>query len=171
MTIVWIAIGVVLIAVELHHLAFYALFAALGCFAGAAVASVAPDAVAVQVVTAVLVAAGGIVFARGRVSVAFTQRHAGDQVTGVHGGLVGQEVVTLDLVGGLDGVGHVLLAGERWRAISGSDDPIPARTKVLVTAIRGTTLVVWPTDGSLLPGSQLEAGERPAPDEQEGEQP
>jgi hypothetical protein len=65
----------------------------------------------------------------------------------------------------------VLLAGERWRAISGSDDPIPARTKVLVTAIRGTTLVVWPTDGSLLPGSQLEAGERPAPDEQEGEQP
>ena len=39
MTLAWIAVGVVLIAVELHHLAFYALFASLGCFAGAARAS------------------------------------------------------------------------------------------------------------------------------------
>jgi len=171
LTIVWIAVGVVLIAVELHHLAFYALFAAVGCFAGAAVASVAPDALAAQVVTAVVVAAAGIMFARGRVSAAFTHRHEGDHVPGVHGGLVGQEVLTVDRVGGLDGIGHVLLAGERWRAVSGSDEPIPAGTKVLVTAVQGTTLVVWAVGGHLPPGSQLEAGEPRHPDEREGQQP
>jgi membrane protein implicated in regulation of membrane protease activity len=170
LTIAWIAVGVVLIAVELHHLAFYALFAALGCFAGAAVASVASDALAMQVVTAVVVAAAGIVLVRGRVSAAVTHHYEGDHVRGVHGGLVGQEVLTLDLFGGLEGVGHVLLAGERWRAVSGSDTPIPARTTVLVTAVQGTTLVVWPVGGHL-PGSQLEAGERPRPDKGEGGQP
>ena len=59
MAIAWIAVGVVLLAVELHHFAFYALFAAVGCFAAAVVAVVAPDAIAVQVVVAVVVAAGG----------------------------------------------------------------------------------------------------------------
>ena len=97
MTIAWIAVGVVLIAVELHHMAFYALFAALGCFAAAAVSSVAPGAVAAQVATAVVVAAAGIVLIRGRVSAAFAHRHEGEHVPGVHGGLIGQEVLTLDL--------------------------------------------------------------------------
>ena len=159
MTVAWIAVGVVLIAVELHHMAFYALFAALGCFAAAAVASVAPGAVAAQVATAVVVAAAGIVLVRGRVSAAFAHHHEVERARGVHGGLVGQEVLTLDLVGGLDRVGHVRLAGERWRAISGGDAPIPAGTRVLVTAVQGTTLIVWPLDGSLLPEWQPEAGE------------
>jgi membrane protein implicated in regulation of membrane protease activity len=151
LTIVWIAVGVVLIAVELHHMAFYALFAALGCFAAAAVASVSPDAIAVQVATAVVVAAAGIVLVRGRVSRAFAHHYDVEHVPGVHGGLIGQEVLTLDVVGGHDQVGHVQLAGERWRAVSGSDVPIPAGTTVLVTAVRGTTLTVWPVDGQLPP--------------------
>jgi membrane protein implicated in regulation of membrane protease activity len=175
LTIVWIAVGVVLIAVELHHLAFYALFAAVGCFAGAAVASVAPDALPAQVVTAVVVAAAGIVLVRGRVSAALTQHLEADHVRGVHGGLIGQVVLTLDHVGGLEGIGHVLLAGERWRAISGSDAPIPAGATVVVTAVQGTTLVVWPVGGHLPPGPQQEAGEgsRPSarPDNREGEPP
>lgn len=171
MTIVWIAVGVVLIAVELHHLAFYALFAAVGCFAGAVVAAVAPDALAAQVVVAVLVAAAGIAFVRRRVSAAVTQRYEGAQVRGVHGGLVGQEVLTLDLVGGLSRIGHVELAGERWRAQSGSDTPIPAGTTVVVTAVQGTTLVVWPVDGHSIAGSEREAGDGPAPGDTGGEQP
>ena len=158
MTIAWIAVGVVLIAVELHHMAFYALFAALGCFAAAAVASVAPGAVAVQVVTAVIVAAAGILLVRSRVSAAFAHHYEGERVPGVHGGLIGQEVVTLDRVGGLDEVGHVRLAGERWRAVSGADVPIPPGTTVLVTAVRGTTLTVWPVDGHL-PLGETDAGE------------
>ena len=162
MTIAWIAVGVVLIAVELHHMAFYALFAALGCFAAAAVSAAAPGAFAAQVAIGVVVAAVGIVFVRGRVSAAVAHRYDGEHVPGVHGGLVGQEVLTLDLVGGLDEVGHVRLAGERWRAVSGSDAPIPAGTMVLVTAVRGTTLTVWPVDGHVLPYGpvgETEAGE------------
>ncbi len=56
---------------------------------------------------------------------------------------------TLDAVGDADNVGHVELAGERWRAVSGSDDPLPAGTKVLITGVQGTTLIVWPADGHL----------------------
>jgi membrane protein implicated in regulation of membrane protease activity len=162
LTVVWIAVGVVLIAVELHHMAFYALFAALGCFAAAVVSAVAPGAVAAQVATGVVVAAAGIVLVRGRVSAAVAHHYDGEHVPGVHGGLIGQEVLTLDRVGGPDEVGHVRLAGERWRAVSGSDIPIPAGTTVLVTAVRGTTLTVWPVDGHVLPEGpvgQTEAGE------------
>src|SRR5262249_4878912 len=128
LTIAWIAVGVVLIGVEVHHLAFYALFGAVGCFAAAIVSAVAPDAIALQVIAAVVVAVLGIVLLRPAVSAAVTQRRGGVRTTGVHGGLVGQEVVTLDTVGGHGEVGHVRLAGERWRAVSGNDQPIPVGT-------------------------------------------
>jgi membrane protein implicated in regulation of membrane protease activity len=168
--VAWVVVGVVLVAVELHHLAFYALFAALGCFAGAAVASVFPGAIAVQVGTAVIVATTGILLVRGRVSAAFAHRYDGDRAPGVHGGLVGQEVLTLDVVGGSDQVGHVRLAGERWRAVSGADVPLPTGTRVLVTAVEGTTLIVWPVDGHLPVDAQLEAGGVSSPDSEQ-EQP
>ena len=161
LTVVWIAVGVVLIAVELHHMAFYALFAALGCFAAAAVASVSPGAVAVQIATAVIVAAAGILLIRSRVSRAFAHHYETEHVPGVHGGLIGQEVLTLDVVGGSDQIGHVRLAGERWRAVSGSDAPIPPGTTVLVTAVRGTTLTVWPVGGQLpLPDGGGDGGDQ-----------
>ena len=113
------------------------------------VAVVAPGAVAVQVIAAVLVAAAGIVLVRPRVSAALAARHGGHRTRGVHGGLVGQEVITLDLVGGLDAVGHVNLAGERWRAVSGAEVPLPAGTRVLITGVEGTTLIVWPARRAL----------------------
>ena len=163
MAIAWIVIGVVLLAVELHHLAFYSLFAAIGCFGAAVVALFAPEAIALQVLTAVILAGAGIVLVRGRVSEAITHRHAGDHARGVHGGLVGQEVRTLDVVGDTTQVGHVRLAGERWRAVSGGDHPIPAGTLVLVTAVEGTTLIVWPVGGHLPSGA-----EHPDPAEGQG---
>jgi membrane protein implicated in regulation of membrane protease activity len=149
MAIAWVIAGVVLLGVELHHLAFYALFAALGCFAASIVAVAVPDALAAQGLAAVLVAAVGILAVRPHVSTALAHRRGGGRGPGVHGGLVGQEVVTIDRVGGADSVGHVRLAGERWRAVSGADRPIPAGTTVLVTAVDGTTLVVWPVDGDM----------------------
>jgi membrane protein implicated in regulation of membrane protease activity len=164
MTLAWIAIGVVLIAVELHNLAFYALFVAVGCFVAAAVAFVAPDALALQVGAAVVVSALGLVLVRGRVSEAVAHRHEGDHRTkGVHGGLIGQEVVTLDVVGGADRVGHVRLAGERWLAVSGAELPIAPGTRVLVTAVHGTTLTVWPVSGELPAYFEPEQQEDPEP--------
>jgi len=147
LAIAWVVAGVVLLGIELHHLAFYALFGAVGCLAAAVVAIALPDALPLQLLAAVVVAAAGILLVRPRVSAALEHRRADALPPGVHGGLGGQEVVTLDRGGGPDGAGHVRLAGERWLAVSGSRDPIPAGITVLVTAVDGTTLVVWPVDG------------------------
>jgi membrane protein implicated in regulation of membrane protease activity len=146
--IAWIAVGVVLIAVELHHLALYALFVAVGCLAAALVAVAAPNAVWLQVLTAVVVSVLGVLLVRPRVG-SLVARSGGHRGTGVHGGFIGHEVVTLDTVGDEDNVGHVELAGERWRAVSGNDLPLPAGTKVLITGVQGTTLIVWPADGHM----------------------
>ena len=147
MTIAWIAAGVILLAIELHNVAFYAAFAAVGCFAAAVVAIASPDAIALQVLAAVVVTVAGVLLVRPRVMRPSTT--GGHRGRGVHGGLVGHEVLTLDIVGGPDRVGHVALAGERWRAISGNDMPLPEGTRVLITGVEGTTLIVWPAEGYL----------------------
>jgi membrane protein implicated in regulation of membrane protease activity len=147
-TIAWIAIGVLLLAVELHHLALYTLFVAVGCLAAACVAFVAPDQLAIQVFTAVLVSVAGVVLIRPRVS-GLLERTGGHHGAGVHGGFVGHEVMTIDDVGGADRVGHVELAGERWLAVSGGDVVLPKGTRVLITGVEGTTLIVWPAGGFL----------------------
>ncbi len=59
MVIAWIVAGVVLLAVELHHFALYALFVAVGCFAAAIVAVLAPNATAAQIAAAVAGHRGG----------------------------------------------------------------------------------------------------------------
>ena len=145
--LVWLILGVVLLAVEMRHLAFYALFGAAGAFAAAIVAAVAPTAYPVQVIVAVVVAAVGIIAARPMVSEAMHRRFEGRLGRGMHGTFVGEEVMTLDVIGDAHQVGHVRLVGERWLAVSGSGLPIPADTRVLVTAVQGTTLTVWPVDG------------------------
>jgi membrane protein implicated in regulation of membrane protease activity len=157
--VVWVVVGLALIGVELHHLAFYALFVAIGAFAATGVAAVAPSAIAVQVLTMVATSALGILALRPFVSRAFAQRHENDHITpGVHGGLTGQQVLTLDVVRGTTAPGHVRLAGERWLAVSGDDRPIPAGTKVVVTAVVGTTLTVWPTHPSEEATVELDEG-------------
>ncbi len=160
MAIAWIVAGVVLVAVELHHFALYALFAAVGCLAAAVVAVVAPGAVAAQVIVAIAVTAAGLLLVRPRVSGSIS-RHGGHQSKGVHGGFVGHEVVTLDVVGGAGQPGHVMLAGERWLAESGADVPLPAGTTVLITGVEGTRLIVWPANGHL-PDRRDRGGGRPS---------
>ncbi len=148
MVVAWLLIGTLLLLFELHHLAFYALFGTIGSYAAAVVALVAPSVVAAQVAVAVTVALVGVVAVRPFVSKAFENRHSGHVARGVHGGLIGAEALTLDEVGGNHLVGHVRLSGERWLAISGGETTITRGTNVLVTAVRGTTLVVWPVDGT-----------------------
>ena len=79
--------------------------------------------------------------------------------------------MTLDVVGDPHRPGHVLLAGERWLAFSGADRPIPARTRVLVTAVRGTTLEVWPLEGETGSSTPTHRNSlEPGGDDAEGEQ-
>ena len=146
MVLAWVIVGVVLLLVEMHNLAFFAVFAAIGAFAAAGVAGVAPDAIAAQGVVASAVALAGVVAVRPWVSRAVDARRTGQVIRGVHGGIVGTETVTLDEVGDAHHQGHVRLTGERWLAVSGGGQRIPAGTPVVVTAVRGTTLVVWPTE-------------------------
>ena len=146
MVAAWIVLALGLLAFEVHHLAFYALFGALGAFGAAFVALMAPSAYLLQATVAVGVSIVGIGPVRPYVSRVFARRHDGHVGPGVHGGLVGQEVITLDQVGEASASGHVRLAGERWLAVSGDDRPIPSGTPVVVTAVRGTTLVVWPLE-------------------------
>ncbi|HZN16121.1 MAG TPA: NfeD family protein [Acidimicrobiales bacterium] len=147
MVIAWLVLGVVLLLFEAHHWAFYALFGAIGALAAALVAVVAPGAIALQAGVAIGLSTVGVVGARPFVS-RIVHSHRGGLVSpGVHGGLVGQQVVTLDQVGDAHHVGHVRLAGERWLAVSGNGDLLAAHTPVLVTAVEGTTLVVWPVEG------------------------
>jgi membrane protein implicated in regulation of membrane protease activity len=147
LAIAWIAAGVLLLAIELHNVAFYAAFAAVGCFAAAVVAVAAPDTIVLHLVAAVVVTAAGILVVRPRV--ARPSVHGGHRGRGIHGGFVGHEVVTLDVVGDAENVGHVQLAGERWRAVSGNDEPLPTGTRVVITGVEGTTLIVWPAEGYL----------------------
>jgi membrane protein implicated in regulation of membrane protease activity len=146
MVLAWLIIGALLLLFEMHHVAFFAMFGAIGSFAAAVVAALAPEAVPLQVGVGLGVTAVGLVAGRPFVSRAFDMRHHGYSVKGVHGGLVGHEAVTLDEVGDVHRIGHVRLTGERWLAVCGSGEALPAGTAVVVTAVQGTTLVVLPVD-------------------------
>jgi membrane protein implicated in regulation of membrane protease activity len=167
MVAAWLIVVILLLLFELHHLAFYALFGALGAAAAAVVALASPHALVLQAITAIAVCTAGVIGVRPIVSRAYQHRKLGQHITpGVHGGLVGQEAVTLDQVGDAHAVGHVRLVGEKWLAVSGTTGvTIPAGTPVLVTAVLGTTLVVWPLDSAssaaLPTGSPSESDDAP----------
>jgi membrane protein implicated in regulation of membrane protease activity len=139
--LVWIVLCVVLIGVELHHLAFFAMFGAAGSAAAAGVAFAAPSHVLVQACVAVGVSTAGVVFVRPQMSQAFARRGPGTAIRGVHGGLVGARGLTVDEVR-LDASGHVRLLGETWLAVTADGSLIPPSTAVIVTNVVGTTLTV-----------------------------
>ena len=143
MVVAWVLLGAVLLGVELHHWAFFAMFGALGSFAAAAVAVALPHQLLVQVLVFLVLTGVGIAAVRPYVSRAFDRRRGGHVARGVHGGIVGQHVLTLDEIGDLHHPGHVRLAGERWLAVS-HGEPIAPGCPVLVTAVVGTTLTVQP---------------------------
>ena len=146
MLFAWIGFALVLAYFELHHQAFYAVFAAVGALAAAAVAFFAPEAIVAQFGAAAVVTAVGVGAVRPLAKNAFQTRHSvGHVARGVHGGLIGQEAVTIDQVGNSHHVGHVRLAGESWLAVTPSG-VIAADTPVYVAAVQGTTLEVWPLE-------------------------
>ena len=119
MALVWVAVCVVLVAIELNHLAFFAAFGAVGAAAAALVALVAPSAVVVQVVVAAVVSIAGVRLVRPYVSRVFERRGESFSVRGVHGGLVGARAVTIDHLAP-DAIGHIRLLGETWMAVPAS---------------------------------------------------
>lgn len=141
MALVWILLCVVLVGVELHHLAFFAMFGAAGAGAAAIVAAFAPSAIVPQVIVAVGVSTAGVALIRPHMSQISARRGPGAAIRGVHGGLVGARGLTLDEVR-LDPSGHVRLLGETWLAVTADGSKIPPSTPVIVTNVVGTTLTV-----------------------------
>ncbi|HQZ33073.1 MAG TPA: NfeD family protein [Ilumatobacteraceae bacterium] len=141
MVIAWIVICVALLAVELHHLAFFAIFGAAGAGAAALVAVADPGLIAGQVAVAAVVGAIGVVAVRPHMSKAIAHSGSPNAIAGVHGGLVGSNGVTTDEVGPRAG-GHVRLLGETWLATSAYGDTLPAATPVAIVSVAGTTLTV-----------------------------
>ena len=141
LALVWILLCVALVAVELHHMAFFAMFGAAGAAAAAVVAAVAPDAIVVQLAVAVAVAGAGVGLVRPHMSQISARRGPGVAIRGVHGGLVGARGLTLDEVR-VDPSGHVKLLGETWLAVTADGSKIPPSTPVIVTNVVGTTLTV-----------------------------
>jgi len=139
--LVWIVLCVVLIGVELHHLAFFAMFGAAGAAAAAFVAFFAPTAIAAQVIVALGVATAGVVLVRPHMSETIARHGSPVAIRGVHGGLIGSRGLTVDEVR-MDPSGHVRILGETWLAVTADGSQIPPSTAVIVTNVVGTTLTV-----------------------------
>jgi membrane protein implicated in regulation of membrane protease activity len=142
MFLIWVVAAVLLLAIEVHTTAFYAVFIALGLL-GAAVVDIAGGALWLQLVVLGVVAVAGVAGAR-RPLVRVMMRRQPDLVLSGVQNIVGQNAMTVDEVGDEHHPGHALLAGERWLAITESGQELPPDVHVVVAAVRGTTLVVRP---------------------------
>jgi len=143
--IIWFVVGVVLLLGELHTAAFYAIFLGVGAFAAGLLALLVPDSpIWVQALLALVVAIVGVAIVRPRFATRFLRHQGGAASRAVHGGFVGEQALATDPIGDELHPGHVRLAGESWLAISHDGSEIGGDAPVIITAVRGTTLVVRP---------------------------
>ena len=153
--VVWFVAALALLVAELATTSFYAIFLAIGAFAAGVAAFVAPDLpLWVQVAIALVVAVAGVVIVRPILGRSLQRRGSGSIGPGVHGGFVGQRALTLDPVGDELHPGHVRLAGETWLAVTSDHSTIDGAQPVVISAVRGTTLVVRPAGG--MPATAIE---------------
>jgi membrane protein implicated in regulation of membrane protease activity len=147
--IAWLIAGLVLLAVEAHTVAFYALFLALGAFAAAVVSGIGLP-LWVDAVVFAGVATGTTLLVRPLLKASYDRHQAPRLVLpGGSDSLVGQRALTLDDVGDEHHPGHAKLAGENWLAVTDEPGGLGRDTAVMVVEVRGTTLVVMPYGGNL----------------------
>jgi membrane protein implicated in regulation of membrane protease activity len=131
--VIWVIVGTILIIAEMATLTFYLLCLGAGALAGAVAAMVWPDAWAVQVILAAVVALLLTFFSKPltkRVRAGRGFRDAIDELVGKQG------TVMEEIPVGKPGV--VKVAGEMWTATAA--DAIPAGTPVIVVN-RGNTVI------------------------------
>jgi len=142
---IWFVAALALLVLELASTTFFSIFLAAGAFAAGLLAFFVPDsAIWIQAVLAIAVAMLGVVVGRPFLRQRLRRQGEPPLTPGVHGGFVGQRALGLDEIGDELHPGHVRLAGETWLAFSADHLPIPSGAPVVVTAVRGTTLVVRP---------------------------
>jgi membrane protein implicated in regulation of membrane protease activity len=141
--IIWIVAAAVLLAIEVHTTAFYAVFIAAG-LVGGAVVDILGGPLWLQLMVIGAISVAGVLGARPPL-VRLMRRRQPDLVLAGVQNIVGQRAMTVDIVGDEHHPGHALLAGERWLAIAADGGALPADVQVIVTGLRGTTLVVRPS--------------------------
>ncbi len=142
---IWFVATLALLVLELASTTFFSIFLAAGAFAAGLLAFFVPDSpVWIQAVLAIAVAMLGVVVGRPFLRQRLRRQGEPPLTPGVHGGFVGQRALGLDAIGDELHPGHVRLAGETWLAFSADHLLIPSGAPVVVTAVRGTTLVVRP---------------------------
>lgn len=141
--VVWFILGLLLLVAEMHTAAFYAMFLGLGAFAAGVLAFVLPDSpLWAQAVLALAVSLIGVVLVRPWFTKRFIHQGRGALSPGTHGGFVGEHALATDAIGDELHPGHVRLAGENWLAFCEDGSEIQGNTSVVITAVRGTTMVV-----------------------------
>jgi len=147
--VAWFVVALALLVAELASTTFYAVFLAAGAAAAGLVAFFVPGSpLWIQFVVGIVVAMAGVAVVRPVLGRRLQRRGVGAIGPGVHGGFVGQRALTLDSVGDQLHPGHVRLAGETWLAVTDDHTTIDPSAAVVVSAVRGTTLVVRPAGGS-----------------------
>jgi inner membrane protein len=156
--VIWFLIAIALLVLELASTTFYAIFLALGAVAAGLVAFFFPESAGwLQAVIAVAVAIAGVAVVRPILGRRLQSRGTGAVSPGVHGGFVGQRALSTDVIGDELHPGHVRLAGELWMAFTDTHQQIDAGAPVIVSAVRGTTLLVRPAGPAQAPAQIPEA--------------
>jgi membrane protein implicated in regulation of membrane protease activity len=137
----WFGAAALLAVAELLSMDFVLLMLALG-LAGGGVADLLGAPLALQILVAVIVAMGTLVFVRPSV---VRRLHHGPELTTGHAALVGRSaIVTAEITAH---AGLVKLAGETWTARPFDDSMvIPEGSTVDVFEIKGATAVVYPVE-------------------------
>ena len=146
--VVWLVVGLLLVGLEVHSQAFFAIFLAAGAFA-ATIASGVGAPIWLSAIVFAGVALGGVALVRPEVK-RISDRRASPRLAlpGASDNLVGSRALTVDSVGDEHHPGHARLAGETWLAVTDEQGGLAPQTQVLVVEVRGTTLVVMPFTGS-----------------------
>ena len=145
--VVWLVAGLLLVGLEVHSQAFFAIFLAAGAFAATIVSAVGLP-IWLSAIVFAGVSLGGTLLIRPPLTL-WAQRHMAPrlQMPGASDSLIGSQALTVDAVGDVNHPGHARLAGENYLAVTTAPGGLAAQTPVKVVEIRGTTLVVMPLTG------------------------
>lgn len=146
MWLFWVIGGLLLLWAEFHTQALFAVFLAAGAFV-AGIAAALGLAWPIDLVVFLVASVLGVVAVRAPLR-GWALRHEPPalRLRGMHDGLVGQTAISVDRIGDEHHPGHVLIGGERWLAFT--DDPdvaVGPDQNVMVAAVRGTKLLVYPS--------------------------
>src|SRR5579864_179544 len=135
----WVFVAIAFAIAEVLTVALFALFVAIGAV-GAAIAALLGFDLLVQAIVLGVIGVAGIFILRPYL-VDRLHLGRGSLRSGAES-MIGREAVLTDAIKGDGEPGHLKIAGESWPALSDDGSALPATTRVIVTALRSTILIV-----------------------------